>query len=272
MLQRAEAAVAEAAPQPGNGETLLIVDDDKAFLQRQARAMAALEWPLVQMAWRVMSAPDGRSAPVAGWMRSRVGTAWAEVRRRCGGEDAAMAAFVHTVRKQTATDVDDQRMRRVLAAYGRWARAVDGQDSVSDMQEDLAHCNRFEKLVRAGYAVWWEPTPAGKRHWVQLIVENDTSRRYWVDLLGELWATDPRPNPGRFVERDPASGGYQFGWGGSSADSMYAYPNSRSAAFVIWSNDRYLHTSADGGLYGVRPEMLIRDSGHTCSLPVMRQN
>jgi two-component system response regulator RegA len=39
MLERAETLAEQTAPAPGNGETLLIVDDDKAFLQRLARAM-----------------------------------------------------------------------------------------------------------------------------------------------------------------------------------------------------------------------------------------
>jgi two-component system response regulator RegA len=39
MLERAESAAVEVRPVPESGETLLIVDDDKAFLQRLARAM-----------------------------------------------------------------------------------------------------------------------------------------------------------------------------------------------------------------------------------------
>lgn len=125
--------------------------------------------------------------------------------------------------------------------------------------------------MSAGYAVWWEPASDGKRRW-RLIVENDTSTGYWLQLGGELWATGLRPDLARGHPRDPGRGGHQWGWGGSSADLMYAEPGVRSTTFVGVGEGYHLFMKPHGEVYDVQPELSVSANGHICPLPVPRIN
>jgi hypothetical protein len=103
---------------------------------------------------------------------------------------------------------------------------------------------------------------------VQVVIDSDLSARVWVDLGGALWATGLPRDP--YVRHD-RRGGQEVVWGGSSADSMYAQPFTRSTKQVgLPGPSGYLLTPADSRVYGVRPEVYVRHSGSTCSLPVPR--
>ena len=237
---------------------------------KQKGAVAALEWPILQEVWRVMASPPEGSGQAAQRIRSSVDAVGAKVAANCGGESSATDMFVGAVRAVTDSNLDDSGTRSILDAYSEWASAVSAPDNLEGIAESLAFCDRFEEGVRAAYAVWEEPAPYGKRSWVQLIIENDTSKRYWAELGGELWATDLRPDLARGHPRDPKRGGHQWVWGGSSADSMYALPGVRSTRPVGIGEFQYLYMKPDGEVYGVRPEVMVRANGHTCSLPVTR--
>ncbi len=115
--------------------------------------------------------------------------------------------------------------------------------------------------VRAGYALWWDYIPDGKRWWVQMVVENDIDKRFWLDLAGTMRVTGqvyPQRGRGRSV------------WGGSSADGIYAKPSTAWTRRVGLTE--FLHTSSDGKVYDVQPEVFIFYEGRGCSLPVPRLN
>jgi hypothetical protein len=130
----------------------------------------------------------------------------------------------------------------------------------------VRHCRDLGTQLSAGYTAGWEYTERGRRWWVQMAIDSDLSKRVWVDIGGTLWATGRPRDP---YSRNDDRGGQQVEWGGSSADSLYAQPFTRSTTQVYLPGpDGYLHTSADGLVYRVRPEVFVRHGGPTCSLPV----
>ena len=100
-------------------------------------------------------------------------------------------------------------------------------------------------------------------------MDNDTSTRYWFELGGELWAPGLRPDLARGHPRADR-GGRQWVWGGSSADTMYADPGVRTTHPVGVGELQYLYMKPAGEVYAVRPDVVVRAEGHTCSLPVVR--
>ena len=130
----------------------------------------------------------------------------------------------------------------------------------------LQHCRDLGAQLSAGYTFGWEPTSRGRRWWVQLALDSDLSTRVWVDIGGTLWATGMPRNP---YARKDGRGGQQVEWGGSSADSLFAPPFTRSTKQVgLPGPSGYLLTRGDSRVYGIRPEVYVRHLGQVCTLPV----
>jgi hypothetical protein len=233
--------------------------------------MRGLEWPLVQVLWLVTSDVDGRSAAAAATIRERLARGLATVREDCFPLPAELTRLRSEVWTATAAPVGARRMGDIEDAFAVWARAIGVRRSPMHGASDLLdRCNELGRQLRAGYALWWDHEPQGKRWWVQIIVENDTAKRYWVDLQGTLWVTG-LPRVDRYARHDER-GGEELSWGGSSADSMYAEPFGTTTQRVGVGMFSFVHTSSDGVVYGVRPEVLVYVPGGTCSLPVPRMN
>jgi hypothetical protein len=172
--------------------------------------------------------------------------------------------------------LDANVLDQVLAAYAEWARTLGKRRPAEVLIETRRRCLALARRVRLGYAVWSEPTAAGKDIWVQLIAHNDTDERLEMSLGGSLWAWHPDPawspkqnwrlHRGRLAE--------QFSWGGSSADALNAEPHARTTTFVGIGEFYKVHMAADGYFFDIRPEMFVYPRGAEkwwCSLPVMRE-
>ena len=145
----------------------------------------------------------------------------------------------------------------------RWALRLQGTAAW------VRRCRDLGTDLGASYTIGWEYTERGRRWWVQMAIDSDLPTRVWVDVGGTLWASGLPRDP---YSRNDGRGGQRVEWGGSSADSLYAQPFTRSTTQVYLPGPAgYLHTSADGRVYGVRPEVFVRHGGGpACSLPVPR--
>lgn len=234
-----------------------------------------MEFPLTQVFWLMTRDLDGASAAAAQKARVSVERAVDMVRESCGRVPTELGSLRKRVRVATAAPLDTRGLKAVEASFARWVEAV-GAGAVSPLQgatTGVRACKRVGRQVRAGYALWWDYSSDGKRWWLQLQVDNETDKGYLLDLSGEMWVTglvDPRPD--RFMPRDEKRGGRQVGWGGSSADFMSARPFTTSSQRVGLGAIGFVHTTSEGTVYGVRPEVFLRHTGNVCSLPVPRLN
>ena len=245
-------SIAQSSEDPG----------DRDCVRSQRRLIESMEWPLIQVVWLVTSDLDGHSAEASEKASSTMERAVAKVSRSCAPLPVEMATLRSELRAATAAPLDARRLGDLEDGFERWARAIGNRESpLEGATATLRHCKGFAKQVRAGYEVWWDYIPEGKRWWVQMVVENDTDKRYLLDLSGTMRVTG---------QVWPNQGGRRSGWGGSSADSMYATPGSTSTKRVGLTE--YLHTTAKGEVYDVHPEVFIYHQAHSCSLPVPRLN
>ena len=171
----------------------------------------------------------------------------------------------------TASPLDATGLQSIEDAFASWVEAIGARRSpLQGASATLRSCHRLGDQVEAGYALWWDHTPDGKRWWVQIVINNETARRYWVDLDGTMWVAGLiQPMVGR-VPYDKERGGRQIVWGGSSADSMYAYPSTTTSRRIGLTE--FVYTTSEGVVYDVRPNVFVFHSGHNCSLPVPRLN
>jgi hypothetical protein len=233
-----------------------------------------MEFPLAQVFWLVTSDLDGRSAAAANKARESVEHAVEKVRQSCDRVPAAMVALRRRVREATVAPLDARGVRTLENAFALWVRASGaGPNFLQGATAGVRTCERLSHLVRAGYALWWEYSPTGKRWWVDLQVDNETDKGYLLELGGTLWVTglvDPRPD--RFMARDKRRGGRKLFWGGSSADFMTARPLTTTSKRVVPAATEFVYTTSQGTVYYVRPEVFMRHDGENCSLPVPRLN
>ncbi len=228
-----------------------------------------MAWPLLQILWQVTSDVDGRSWEAATRTRSALDRALAKVREQCGRAPVEIRTLRSDVHAATEVPLGASGVRALEKAFARWGSAIEADTSpLSGASAALRHCERFGERVRPGYALWWDHAPDGRRWWVQVEIENRTDTRYWVDLSGTMAVTGlTHPRVGG--PRDE-HGGRRISWGGSSADSMYAWPSTTSTRKVGLTE--FVFTTPAGLVYDVRPEVFIRHDEVTCSMPVPRLN
>ena len=224
----------------------------------------------MQMLSLLTSDPDGRSDRASDKARTAVDRVARLVRERCGALPEEMRELQRGVLRLTESPLGATRLARMERAFDRWTVEVGARRSpMAGASQSLRSCERLGEDVRAGFAVWWDHVPGGRRWWVQLVMENDTAQRRWVGLGGTMWATGlihPRVHPPVRDDR----GGTQLRWGGSSADGMSAAPKGTTTRRV--GVTEFVRTTSDGEVYGVRPEVYLYAGGRSCSLPVPRLN
>lgn len=248
------------SPSPGSQET-----GGPSCRTAQLQVIRRLE-PKTEVVWLVTGDVDGASAEASREVLRALDRAEAKLQKPCDGLPEEMADLKQTVLATTAQPLDAGGLGRLERAVGDWARALDAPAPPRRASALLQHCRDLGAQLSAGYTVGWEYTERGRRWWVQMAIDSDLSTRVWVDIGGTLWATGRPRDP---YSRNDARGGQQVEWGGSSADSLYAQPFTRSTTQVYLPGPAgYLHTSADGRVYGVRAEMFVRHGGPFCSLPV----
>jgi hypothetical protein len=231
-----------------------------------------MEWPLVQMVWLLTSDADGSSAEAATKIREVIGRAADQVGEACPDGSAEMDSLRERVWSTTAAPLDARGMRAVEDALGSWVESIGARrNPLQGASETVRSCDRLGDRLAAGYGIWWDYTPDGKRWWVQIEIDNETDKRYWVDLDGTMRVTgqvQPASTTPGMESHAPSNS--RIEWGGSSADSMYAYPSTTSVQRVGLTE--YVYTTADGAVSDVRPHVFVQDGGHYCSLPVPRLN
>lgn len=261
--------VAESSTPADTPSTGLEEPDPEASCRRaQQKVLRGLEWPLTQVVWLITSDVDGASAEASRLVLHGLDRGEARLQEPCGGLPQEMAGVKRTVLATTADPLDSAGLGRLDRAVGDWARTLGAPAPLQGTAAWVRHCRDLGTQFSAGYTVGWEYTERGRRWWVQMAIDSDLSTRVWVDIGGTLWATGLPRDP---YSRNDGRGGQQVEWGGSSADSLYAQPFTRSTTQVYLPGPAgYLHSSADGRVYGVRPEVFVRHGGPGCSLPVPR--
>lgn len=241
---------------------------ERSCTKAQQRVLRGLEWPLTQVVWLITSDVDGASAEASRMVQQGLDRGEAKLQEVCGGLPEEMAGVRRTVETTTSGPLNAAGLVRLEHAVGDWARTLKAPAPLEGTASWVRHCRDLGSDLSAGYSVGWEYTERGRRWWVQMAIDSNLSERVWVDIGGTLWATGLPRDP---YSRNDARGGQQVEWGGSSADSLYAQPSTRSTTQVYLPGPAgYLHTSADGQVYGIRPELLVRHDGPFCSLPVQR--
>jgi hypothetical protein len=241
--------------------------DAPACTRAQLTVMRRLEWPLTQVVWLVTSDLDGASAEASRRVLRDFDRAGTRLREPCGGLPEEVADLRRTVLRATARPLDVAGLGRLDRAVDEWARMLGAaRPPLADVTAWVKHCRELGSQLRAGYTVGWDYTDRGRRWWVEMVIDSDLPARVWVDIGGTLWATGLPRDP---YSRDDKRGGQQVEWGGSSADSLYAQPFTRSTTQVYLPGPSgYLHAAADSRVYGVRPEVFVRHGGGpACSLP-----
>jgi hypothetical protein len=239
---------------------------EEACRNAQLMVMRRLERSLPEVVWLVTGDVDGASGEASNAVRRALERGEDRLQKPCGGLPEEMSGVQRTVLATAAGPLDAAGLRRLDRAVGHWARTLDAPAPVRSASVLLQRCRDLGTQLSAGYTVGWEPTSRGRRWWVQVAIDSDLSTQVWVDIGGTLWATGLPRNP---YARKDGRGGQEVEWGGSSADSLYAQPFTRSTKQVgLPGPSGYLHTSADGRVYGVHPEMFVRHAGQYCSLPV----
>jgi hypothetical protein len=230
--------------------------------------------PVAQTFWLLTSDLDGQSPEAARKARDMVERAVDQVRDSCGSAPRAMKSLRERVRVTTAKPLGQGGAKALEDAFATWTEAIGADASpVQGWTADLRRCERLGQQVRAGYALWWDYSSTGRRWWVELQVDNETARGRYLELSGTMWVTgllDPRPD--RFTRRDKKRGGREVAWGGSSADSMSARPFATTSKRVGLGRIGFVYTTAQGTVYGLRPEVFAPGGGRSCSLPVQRLN
>lgn len=244
-------------------------DPEAVCARAQHRVLRGLEWPLTQVVWLITSDVDGASAEASRMVLHGLDRGEARLREPCGGLPEEMAGVRRAVRATTGGPLDAAGLARLEHALGDWARTLGSPAPLQGTAAWVRRCRDLGTDLGASYTVGWEYTERGRRWWVQMAIDSDLSSRVWVDIGGTLWATGLPRDP---YSRNDGRGGQRVEWGGSSADSLYAQPFTRSTTQVYLPGPAgYLHTSADGRVYGVRPEVFVRHGGGpACSLPVPR--
>jgi hypothetical protein len=155
-------------------------------------------------------------------MHRRALGAMAPVLRRakaseCVADSAALDTLVHLAH---TFDIRKRQMKLALAAFDQWARSMGSPEASISLPRNP--CTTLGDEVRASYRVNREPEDGGVRISLELVLENDSSRR--VDLYhgGKVRATHVRP-------QDQTS---SYAWGGSSADSARAAPGHATTQLV----------------------------------------
>ncbi len=226
-----------------------------------------MSWPLIQVVDLVASDVDGRSAEASALLRRSLARAVRDVPAACGGLPPATAKVRRVAIRAGSEPIGIHRLDRLEAAFVTWAAATRGDSPVAGAVAEVRRCRAVEDTFRVGYQLWWDHAPYGRRWWMVLVFENGTDRTHLLGLTGSLWATAV---VGRTQWRTDGRGGEEFRWGGSSADFVEAPPG-RSTRLVGVSGVPEVHTTSEGVVYRVRPQVFYPGGGG-CSLPVPRLN
>ena len=231
---------------------------------------------MVLVSSHVLSAGDNASAAASRRLRSNVARTRERLDSDCETPSTSTQAFLTRVDQLAGTPLDGNSLDKVLAAYEAWADNIGKGRPAEVLIETRQQCLALARRVQLGYAVWWEPTAAGKDIWVQLIVHNNTDETLGLALRGSLWAWHPDPawSPERYWKMHGGRLAEQFTWGGSSADDLSVKPHDRATKFVGIGEFYKVHMASDGYFFDIRPEMYV-DAPNIkhwwCSLPVVRE-
>ena len=249
---------------------------DSACHRAELQQVSRLEWPMSVVSSQVLSAGDDASAAASRRLRNNVARTRERLDSDCETPSTSTQEFLTRVDALTDTPLDGNSLDTVLAAYAAWADSIGKGRPAEVLIETRQQCLALARRVRLGYAVWSEPTAAGKDIWVQLIVHNNSDEPLGITLSGSLWAW--HPDPAWSPERDWTTHGgrlaAQFTWGGSSADELFAKPHDRTTAFVGIGESYKVHLASDGYFFDIRPEMSVDAPSVKhgwCSLPVVRE-
>lgn len=233
-----------------------------------------MEFPLAQVFWLVTSDLDGQSVEAAKRARDSVERTVARLRENCGSVPTSMVALRQRVRAATVAPLGARGLKALEDAFAKWVEATNaGTNHLEGAIARLRGCERLSDEIQAGYALWWDYSSNGRRWWVEMQVDNRTARGRLLELGGSISVTglvDPRPD--RFMPRDKERGGHLLSWGGSSADFMSARPFTTTSQRVALAAAEFVHTTSEGMVYSVRPEVFAFNGKYACSLPVPRLN
>ncbi|RYP84429.1 hypothetical protein EKO23_15495 [Nocardioides guangzhouensis] len=231
-----------------------------------------------QTADRVTASLSGEAPGATRSLAYHLRTVRENLRGGCGTIPQPARQFLRAGLRMTRTPLSQAEYAQLVDRYEAWASGPTSSRRDGWLRRSLEACRRYRGKVSAGYAVWWEPTAAGRDWWVQITVDNNTDDLLDVSLGGSLWADGV---PTRY--RDPYGPDRHWGrvadqytWGGSSADEVYAPPGRRIRTFVGIGAGYKVHLLRGGELFDIRPTVFVsplREGGAPgCSLPVPRIN
>ena len=247
---------------------------DSACHRTELQQVSRLEWPMSVVSSQVLSAGDDASAAASRRLSNNIDRTRERLDSDCETPSTSAQEFLTRVDGLTDTPLDGNSLDTVLAAYAAWADSIGKGRPAKELIETRQQCLALARRVRLGYAVWWEPTAAGKDIWVQLITHNNTDEPLGIILRGSLWAWHPDPawSPERNLQMHRGRLAEQFTWGGSSADETSAKPQARTTTFVGIGEFYKVHLANDGYFFDIRPEMSVSTPDiWGCSLPVVRE-
>ncbi len=242
----------------------------RAELQQVSR----LEWPMSVVSSQVLSAGDEASAAASRRLRNNIDRTRERLDSDCEPPSTSTQEFLRRVDGLTDTPLDGNSLDTVLAAYAAWAGGIGKGRPAEELIATRQQCLALARRVRLGYAVWWEPTAAGKDIWIQLIVHNNSDEALGIIIRGSLWAWHPDPawSPERNLQMHRGRLAELFMWGGSSGDEFSAKPQARTTWFVGIGEFYKVHMASDGYFFDIRPEMSVSTPDvWGCSLPVVRE-
>jgi hypothetical protein len=206
----------------------------------------------VDMVSRSSSGSSERASP---YLRTMLDRRVQRVETACQTTPASLHAFERETAKLTRLPLNRHRQRRLVAAYGQWAKPLGFTARVTDLEAKLSLCDTYHRGVQAYYTEHGAPTSYGKKMWVDQTIRNDTSRRVLVYQSGVLWARGIRP--GYAGEWDRTKQAWLYSWGGSSADpEVLVQPGTAETARAV-VGPGYLPMRPDGTILEARPDLWL---------------
>lgn len=179
---------------------------------------------------------EGRSPAAArSWLRALERARDRAVRAGCPDPPPEMAEVLRLSAASPELSLRD--VARLIPQLRAWSDMV-GSSALSTYLMKQTYCLEHRtSLARATYVVRSVPTADGKDMWLDLTVENLTSRRIRGGVDGHLRVVGALPGTERRVS-----------WGGSSADDVGVPPHSTSHKLLLSVVGDRFHVAADGHL------------------------
>ena len=234
---------------PGTGQS-----DDQACKRVHASVASGFSVHIERAVDMVTSSSAGSSTRASRYLRGMLDRRFQHVETACQTTPDSLHTFYRETARLTRLPLNHHRQRRLVAAYGLWAKPLGSTARATALEKKISLCDTYHHGVQAYYSVHEAPASYGKNMWVDQTIRNDTNKRVVVRQGGELWARGIQP--GYAEEWDRTKKAWLYRWGASSADpDLPVQPGTAETARAAVGLLGYLPMRPDGTIFEARPDL-----------------